>query len=269
MKRTLVTLLAVAAAVGAGCSDDVGLPDARIPIDAAAPGQFMVSWTVGHQGTVLTCAEISASSVTVEIVPVGAVFGVVDSFGCTSSIGTSRLLAPGGYDLEISLEGSGGTLAGPVLRLAVVVTSGGVAAVTPVPFDVDPAGDLAFTITTPAGDNCGAMPAGAGITATRIELRDAAGTCVPTTFTIGAGATAPAGTYVSDCATATHACIAADQAVGAADVRSGQRSMVITGLVGTTACWRRSSSFVVRAAGLTTTLSAQQLIRDTVLCPPT
>jgi hypothetical protein len=273
MNRTLGTFLAVGAFVVAGvsCSDDVGLPDARPPTDAAVPGQLMVSWTISHMGAAVTCAEIAGSSVTVEIVPAGAVFGVVDSFSCGSATGTSRLLAPGDYDLELSLEGSGGTLGGPTRRLAVRVTTGGVAVVDPVAFDVDPHGDLAFNITTPGtgSDNCGAMPGGAGITAVRLELRDVGGTCVPTMFAIAAGATTglPAGSYNSDCATASFSCIGSDQQVTAQDIRSGQRSMVLTGLVGANACWRRTSSFVARAAGFTTTLNAQQLIRDTVLCP--
>jgi len=244
------------------CSDDVGLPDARPATDAPPPGQLMLSWTIAHQATTLTCAQIAGSSVTVEMVPVGALAGVVDSFSCTSAMGTSRQLPAGDYDLEISLEGSGGTLSGPIMRLAVTVPSSGTGVVDPVAFDVDPHGDLSFNVTTPSpGDNCGAMPGGAGITDVRIELRNAAGTCVPTTFMIGATA------YPSDCANATTACIAATATVTAADIDSGQRSMVITGLVGNQACWQRTSSFVARAAGFTTTLSPQQLIRNTTLCP--
>jgi hypothetical protein len=105
------------------------------------------------------------------------------------------------------------------------------------------------------------MPGGAGITTVRIELRNAAGTCVPTTFMIGA---VP---YMSDCADASTACIAATETVTAADIDSGQRSMVITGFVGANACWQRTTSFVARAAGFTTTLNPQLLIRNTTLCP--
>mgnify|MGYP001586969612 CR=1 FL=1 len=101
-------------------------------------------------------------------------------------------------------------------------------------------------------------------------LRDTAEGWLPRASASTSGATSgmPAGTYMSDCATALYnACIASDQQVTAQDIHSGQRSMVITGLVGANACWRRTSSFVARAAGFTTTLSAQQLVRDTVLCP--
>jgi hypothetical protein len=260
MKRGAFVALALSLI---SCSDDVGLPDARPPIDAPPPGMLMVSWTIAHMGTTLTCTEIAASSVTVEAVPVGALAGVVDSFSCGSAMGVTRTLPAGPYDLKISLTGSGGTLDGPEMRLGVTVPSGGTATVDPVAFDVDPSGTLAFNITTPSpSDNCGAMPGGAGITAVKIDLRDSAGTCVPTTFTIGGTVT-----YNSDCNNATTACVAADQQVTAMGVRSGQRSMVITGFVGANACWQRTTSFVERAAGLTTTLSAQQLIRNTTLCP--
>jgi hypothetical protein len=251
--------------VGAGllsCSDDVGLPDARPPTDAAPPGQLMLTWSVEHMGTALTCAQIAGSSVTVELIPVGSLSGVVDSFSCASLMGMTRELPSGPYDIEVTLEGSGGTLAGPIARLAVTVPPSGTGVVEPIAFDVDPHGDLSFQITTPSpADNCGAMPGGAGITAVKLELRDAGGTCVPTTFMIGATA------YASDCANATTACVAATDTVTAADIDSGQRSMVITGFVGADACWQRTTSFVARAAGFTTTLNPQQLIRNTTLCP--
>jgi hypothetical protein len=261
MTRGVLLALAFLTA-GVSCSDDVGLPDARPPIDAPPPGQLMLTWSLAHMGTNLTCAQIAGSSVTVEIIPVGALAGVVDSFSCASLMGVTRELAAGSYDLEISLEGSGGTLAGPVVRLAVTVPSSGTGVVDPVAFDVDPHGDLSFQVTTPSpGDNCGAAPGGAGITTMRIELRDSAGTCVPTTFMIGATP------YMADCNMASTACIAATETVTAADIDSGQRSMVITGFVGNQPCWQRTTSFVARAAGLTTTLNPQQLVRNTTLCP--
>lgn len=265
--RALAGALALVGA--AACSDDVGLPDARPPVDAPVPGQLMVAWTISHDGTTLTCADVAATSVTIELIPVGAVFGVVDSLGCTSGVGVTRDLAPGAYDVRFSLGGSGGVLAGPISRLAVTVTSGQVTTLDPVAFDVDPSGTLQFHVVTAAGDNCAAMPGGAGITSVELQLRDGGGACVPTTFAIAAGGGQPAGTYDSDCAGAVYpACIAATQTVTAAGVRSGQRSMVLVGRVGADACWRRTSSFIVRAARQTTALNPQELLRDVQLCPP-
>jgi hypothetical protein len=260
----------IAVLLVASCSDDVGLgPDAPNLIDAPIPGTLSVAWTLEHEGTPLTCTQLGAVSVTVEIVREGEAFGVVDSFNCSSAMGISRDLAPGDYDLEITLAGSGVTLAGPTRRISVPVVSSQNTVVDPLVFDVDPSGTLVFRMTTGL-DSCAPQPGGAGITATSIELRDAGGTCVPTTFEISAGATSgrPAGTYASDCAAATFGCIADDQDVTAMDVASGPRTMVITGLVGADACWNRQTSFSVRSAGLTTTLSPLVMVRNNTLCPP-
>ncbi len=258
MRASLVCLSLLAA-----CSDDVGLVDAPMIVDAPIPGTVQVSWTLGHDGAPVTCAQIAANSVTVEIIKIGEFSGVVDSFSCTSVMGTSRQLEPGLYDVKLSLSGSGGTLDGPVTRAGVMVMPMMSTTVEPVAFDVDPSGTLTFRIATGVSNCMPEASGGAGITATRIELRDAGGTCVPTMFQISGG-----GTYASDCAGSTTTCIENDQDVTAMGVASGQRTMAITGLVGANACWRRTSSFVVRADGQTTMLNAQNLIRDTTLCPP-
>lgn len=252
------------------CGDDGGLPDARPVVDAAPPGQIALTWALSHGGSPQTCGSVGASSVTLEIVVAGQPFGTTDAFGCATGMGTSHDLAPALYDLKVSVAGVG-VLDGPEEFRGVEVKSGMVTTIGPVMFDVDPTGTLAFRITTPAtGGNCAATTAmGAGITATTIELRDSAGTCVPTTFAIAAGATDPAGTYVSDCAGASYGCIAADQDVTAMGVIAGQHAMAITGAIGTAPCWKRTSQFTTRAAGQTTTLNPQSLTLDTMTagCP--
>lgn len=256
--RFAVASLALVSLVAA-CSDDAGLPDARISIDAPAPGQLSLTWSLAHAGAPLTCGEVGATSVSADILPVGAQFGVVDGWSCASGMGTTRELEPGRYDLRVTVSG-GGTLDGPEIRLGVEVRPGQVTAVDPIAFDVDPTGTLSLRITSPTGDNCGPAPGGAGVTAMRLELTDSAGVCTPTTFEIAAGATAPAATYVSDCAGATTACIAADQVLTATGVRAGQHGLAITGLVGDAPCWTRAAQFAQRAGGLTTTLNPQELV---------
>lgn len=248
-------------ALAAGCSDDVALTDARPQIDAATPGTLMLSWTIAHGGAPLTCGDVGGSTVAVDLVRDGEAFGVVDSFTCGAGAGESRMLAPGRYLLRVSLSGTGGTLDGPDEIRDIIVSTGSTTTVPPIAFDVDPVGGLKFRITTPAtGGNCAPTgQSGAGITAMRLELRNAAGTCVPATFTIAAGAADPAGTYASNCAGNTYACIAADQDVSLAGLRSGSYSMVMIGSVGAAACWRRQPNAVVPAAGLVSTLPAQQL----------
>lgn len=252
---------AVLAALAAGCNDEVALTDARPQIDAAVPGTLALTWSIAHGAAPLTCADVSASTVSVEIVHDGDAFGVVDSFTCTSGAGTSRMLEPGLYHLKVSLIGTGGTLDGPELVRDLTVPPGGVATVPPVAFDVDPTGGLKLRITTSAaGGNCApTAQGGAGITSIRLELRDAASACVPATFAIAAGAANPAGSYASDCAGSTYGCIAADQDVSVTGLRTGSYSLVMIGSVGAAACWRRQPNAVVPAAGRVTELPAQQL----------
>ncbi len=245
----------------AGCGDDVALIDARQPIDAAAPGQASLRWTLGHNGAPLTCAAINATTVSVEIAKDGDAFGVVDSFACDAAMGTTRMLVPGLYWLRLSVTGVGGTLDGPEEIRDVVVPPGAAVMVPAVAFDVDPTGGLSFRITTNGtiGNCTPAAQNGAGITAMRLELRDRTGTCVPATFTIAAGASQPAGTYAADCVGNTYACIATDQDVTVTGLRSGPYSMVMTGSVGAAACWRRQPNAVVPAAGRVSMLPAQEL----------
>lgn len=263
--RRALLAIAVGALAAVGCSDDLVILDARLPVDAPAPGQLALSWTIGHGGAALTCAELGATTVTVEIVRDGDAFGVVDTFACAAGTGTTRLVAAGLYLVRVSLAGAGGTLDGPELVRELTVPPAGVVTVPPVAFDVDPTGGLRFRITTPsAGGNCAPVGSnGAGITAMRLELRNSAGTCVPATFTIAAGASEPAGTYASDCVGNTYGCIAADQDVTVSGLRAGTYSMVMTGSVGAAACWRRQPNATVPAAGRIAALPAQQLILAT------
>lgn len=265
MSRLSILLSSLAPlAVVAACGDDAGLPDARPPIDAPDSGQISLTWSLSHGGLPQTCASVGATSVVVEIIPIDQPFGVVDSFGCSTGMGVTRDLAPNQYDLRVSVTG-GGTLDGPTLLDNIEVRPNMVTATSPLAFDVEPTGTLAFRITTPpTGGNCApAASMGAGITTTTLELRDAAGTCVPTTFQIAAGAANPAGTYASDCTgTPYPACIAADQDVTAEGVQSGQHSMLVTGSIAGAPCWSRNDAFSVRAGGLTTTLNPQLLMYD-------
>lgn len=264
--RLLAVVLPVALL---GCGDDAGLPDARPPIDAPPAGRIAVSWALSHDGAPQSCASVGASSVIVEIVVDGQPFGVTDAFGCSVGMGTTRDLAPGLYNLRITLAGTG-NLDGPDSFRGIEVLPDQTTALPALGFDVDPTGSLTFRIGTPAaGGNCAPAAGSAGITATHLELQNGSGTCTPTTFAISAGATAPAATYVADCTATTTACIAADQDVRADGVIAGQHTMILTGLVGTAACWKRVAGFTTRAAGQLTNLNPQTLILDSDVpgCP--
>lgn len=254
----------------AGCGDDVAIIDARPPVDAPAPGQAAVRWTIGHNNMPLTCAAIGATTIGLEIAKDGDAFGVVDSFACDAAMGTTRMLVPGLYRLRMSVSGVGGDLDGPEEIRDVIVPPGGTVNVPSVAFDVDPVGGMTFRITTGTIGNCTPVAQnGAGITAVRLELRDRTNTCVPATFTIAAGASQPAGTYASDCVGNTYGCIATDQDVTVSGLRSGPYSMIMTGSVGAAACWRRQPNAVVPAAGKIAMLPPQQLVLATGVpgCP--
>jgi len=260
--------LAFLALIFVGCGDDAGLPDARPLIDAPPAGKLQLTWTLSHGGAPQTCSSIGASSIVAGIVPVNQPFGVTDVFGCSLGTGTSRDLAPGRYIVTVAVAGVG-DLDEPVVFRDVEVTSSSVTPVGPAAFDVEPTGSLVFRMaTTATGGNCAATSAmGAGITATTIVLRDAANACVPTTFTIAAGANDPGGTYVSDCNGSSYGCIAADQDLRADGVTAGQHSMLFTGAVGAVPCWKRTSQFTTRAANQVTVLNPQTLMLDTAACP--
>lgn len=265
-----VRVLSVAALALAACGDDVGLPDARPEIDAPPAGRMSFAWTITHEGTPLTCAQLAASQVTIGIVPDNQPFGDVETFACGNAMGTSEDFPPGLYNITASLTG-GGTLdeLGPFFDVEVKPNE--TTAVPVFAFDVLPTGSLTFRVTSPpTGGNCAAAAAmGAGITEMIVELRDGAGACVPTTFAIAAGATAPARTYAADCSGAPTPCIDADQELRADGVTPGQHSMAMVGRVGTAPCWTRTTAFTTRAAGTVTALAPQQLALDPLVpgCP--
>lgn len=131
--RGLICFLVVLAG---SCSDDVGLEDAAQVIDAGDPGRLQFSWTITRGGAPATCADVAGTSVTIDVLKQGVIGGSVELFDCTSAMGTSRPLSPGKYDVRLSLEGTGGRLAGPVVRIGVDVLSNQTTAVEPVAFDV-------------------------------------------------------------------------------------------------------------------------------------
>src|SRR5688500_4771908 len=95
------------------CGDAGGVPDARVLAPAPPPGTFSLSWTVDDGAATISCEDVGAVAVSVDIIEQSAGAGVTDAFLCATGGGTSRLLAPGTYDLRVVLTGSGGVLAEP------------------------------------------------------------------------------------------------------------------------------------------------------------
>jgi hypothetical protein len=254
--------LALLAALTASCGDDSGLPDARVIDGPPDAGTLSLSWTLADGGTAVTCDQVGAVTVTLSILPMNAPSGFTEPFTCGSARGTSGPIAPGQYTVTISLAGAAGTVATVPAR-TVTVTSGQDTSLGAVAFEVDATGGLRFLIDADGvTSNCGAAPGGAAIEATHLELRTLDEVCVPTTFAIAAGATRPAGTYVSDCGTPTPApCLDEDQIVSVAQAASGRFRLVAQGLIDGTACWEGTPFVRVPAGGATGPLLDVSLVR--------
>jgi hypothetical protein len=264
MKRaSLVLALLIAGA----CGTNEGPPDARV-IDAPPPGGTVsLTWSMHEGASALTCDQISASIVSVTILPENAGFGFVDTFSCTSGKGTSRALAPGKYTITVELDGGTGALAPSQQLTHIDVTSGQDTALGAIDFQVVAKGGVSIKLAAKSkAENCTAT--GADIASMTLQMQDGAGTCIPTTFMIAAGAKNPASTYTSDCnTTPTGPCIEQDQTVTATGLRSGSVKLVVTGDVGGKACWNGLLPLTVPAMNATKDYGTGLLIHDDTLCP--
>ena len=265
MKRAWLVLgIAIAAAA---CGTNEGPPDARV-IDGPPPGgTFSFSWTMHEGATPLTCDQIGASVVSVTILDESAGFGVVDTFSCSSGMGTSSPHAPGLYTITVELEGGSGALSTPQKFMHVALKSAQDTPLGAVDFMVDAHGGIAIKLAA-SGASANCTAGGANIDATTLRLEDGAGTCIPATFTIAAGATKPAGTYTSDCnSLPAGPCIEKDQTITATGLRSGSVKLVVTGDVAGKTCWNGLLPLTVPAMQTTKDYGTGLLIHDDATCP--
>lgn len=255
----------------AACGDDASPFDAGT-YDAELPaGSVSLTWSIADDGAPKTCSEVAATTVTLAIVPDDQPFGTTDVLSCSSGEGQIEDIAPGVYDITVTLAGTGGMLGEAVVYPNVTVAAGQDTPLGDAAFDVDAEGGFRFLISAGGQGNCTPTgDGGAGIDAMAIVLTRA-GACVEATFDIAAGASLPATTYTTSCtAPAPGPCIAQDQEVSVAPVLpAGQYQMTITGQVGGLACWTRNPLFNVPAGGAVTQLPTQNLTQTgTVGCPP-
>lgn len=223
-------------AAALGCSGGSGLPDAAVA-DAPPPtGRFSVGWTIADGERVLTCDEVGALVMSVEVTSPSLGAGYVEAFTCGTGTGTSRFLPVGVYDLAFELVGRSGSL-GILPDQRVVVTEDDVVPAAALRYPVKAQGQVDGRLFAGATANCAAT-GGAQITALSLVMERQGGACVPTTFAIGAGATNPATTYTSTCAATppTAPCIERDQAI-TATVGSGSYVVRVRGAVGAAPCW--------------------------------
>ncbi len=271
-RLVLGSALAWAGIAVSACGGDDTPPDAE-PVPDAAPevGTINLEWEIVYMGNPLTCADVGANTISIRFTPSQGGSGTAEALSCSAMGATTSPIDSGTYDVEVSLiNGSLQDLAVEQMINDVEIVTGQSTALGTLTFEVEPRGTIDFTINAEEdGLNCDPDTMnGAGITELRIEFMDSQGACVPTTFTIEAGATQPAGEYMSDCAGSSYGCIENDQAVSAV-VPSGPSSMVFTGYKGVEECHRRTGQFDVSGGNLITELIEQYLMRDRVpACDP-
>jgi hypothetical protein len=253
----------------AGCGSGGGFFDAAVREDAVPPGgTFSAQWMVTDTGGApIECTKIGGQFVTVLMRNRALPIGEAEVFGCASLSGQSKVVPAGIYDIRFELSGIAGVLAMAPEQMAVEIKSQENTVLAPLTFAVDAQGGLALRLDAgKAGGNCGATPAGAGITATTITLEHADTTCAPVTFAISAGANQPAGSYTVNCQTpAIGPCIESDQELTVSGIPSDSYRIHVRGRIGANNCYLNDDSFQVPTNGavLTRTLNlAHQMLPD-------
>jgi hypothetical protein len=242
----------------AGCGDDAGPPDARVPDSAPANGTISLTWSIADGATVLTCAQVGSQVVGLTVREVDSPFAQTDAVSCSAGAGATSV-APGTYDVTVSL---GGVDVPDVSFQDLVVTSGQDTAAGDAHFEVQAIGGFSFQMVAGAGGNCAG-----GVDAVSLALALLDGTCVPATFDIAAGASNPADTYTTSCTTPAPypGCIESDQLVTAQPtIATGSYRLHIDADVGGSTCWSRTPQFDVPANAQIKALPDQIL---TDLCP--
>jgi hypothetical protein len=254
MMRARERLLVAAASIVLGCGGGGGFPvDAGM--DGPAPGTFSVAWSVTNTSDqVISCDSIGAQSMTALLRNRAVQGGSTQIFTCQTLGGTSEPIAPGLYDLNFELVGSGGApttglIATAPAQMGVTIASGQNVQLSPVTFVVDATGALELSLATnTSGGNCAS---GAGITATTITLERASDqACQPVTFAISAGASSSAGTYTVNCAAPVPGpCIDADQKLTASGIPAGNYVIRVRGYKGGALCWTNNDTLPVPPLG--------------------
>jgi hypothetical protein len=242
----LVGLIGLAGNAGCGGCDHGGFPVDAAPIDAPAPGTVSVAWSLTDlMGDPITCEQVGATTVFVELHARNSGSGVGVSLSCGATPGTSQPLEPGTYDASFELHAGSTTLATVADQNGVVVSPGHLTTLSPVAFKVDAVGSLVFSIKAPPHtSNCSSV-GGAGITATTMTLLHTGDGCAPVTFTRSRGATT-IGSYVVNCSSpVVTTCIENDEALTAANIASGPYTIHIVGKVGANDCWKNDNSLQV------------------------
>jgi hypothetical protein len=255
---SLATLFACGG--GAGTADAAGTG-----ADAGPPsGTFSASWMLTDGAATISCADVGATIVRYTFIPAfGNGNGFVGVFDCAPGAGMTTPHEVGAYSVDVQLKnGTGQVLAsGPHLDNQ-TLTAGQNTALAPVTFEVSRTGGLSTKIKVPGTSNCAAEPGGAGLTGVRLELRNDQGACVPTAFSVAAGAMNGAQTIAAACPGPLSPCIESDQVVTASDVTAGSYIFALQGFEGgstTSVCYTSTTQVTISGGGLVTNLGNASL----------
>jgi hypothetical protein len=247
----LSTLVLASGGGCGGCSSDGFVLDARAT-DALTLGTVSLAWSITDlDGRPITCEQVGASTVALELRNRNAAGGVAASFSCGNSPSMSQPIATGVYDLSFQLRGPGGTLAAAQDQTGVVISAGQNTVLAPVTFPVDARGSLVLSIAAPpTTSNCRTpQMGGAGITGTTITLVQAGGSCAPVTFIRARGAT-QIGTYTVSCSSPLQAsCVEVDETLTVPSMPSGPYTIHVRGKIAGVDCWKNDDALQVPPQG--------------------
>jgi hypothetical protein len=250
--KILCSIAAIFALVmSAGCGSCTPAPPPR--------GSVSLTWSLkDRHGAATTCEHVGASTISLALRNRATGEHVSATFACTATRATTSLLAPGAYDVALSLLALDGTVLATVPgQLAVTVVAGQVATLPPITFTADAnasgQGKLVLSVTTPPNtSNC--KTTGAGITAAFLTLNQVEGSCAAITF-VRTRDGKQIGTYAVGCSVPINAgCIEADETF-TAPIDAGSYAVHVRGKLGGLDCWTLDEVLdVTPGATLTRTL---------------
>jgi hypothetical protein len=250
--RVVLFTGALSASAGCDCNGGGFPADARLVDAPAARGTVSLAWSLTDlTGRAITCDEVGASFVSLELRRQASLQGAVASFSCANSPSTSQAIEVGTYEVRFELRGQVLTPVAAQPQSSVVITKDQNTELAPVTFAVDTNGMLVLALVAPPfTSNCkpGSMQ-GAGITTNTITLTRAGGGCAPVTFVRTRGST-PRGTYTVNCSSPEiSTCIENDETLTVPSMPSGPYQIHVRGKLSAVECWANDDSLQVPAQG--------------------
>jgi hypothetical protein len=248
-------------ALGPGCDCNGG----GFPVDAAlaepaAKGTVSLAWSLTDQaGQPISCDEVGASFVSLQLRSHTTLSGAVASFACGNSPSTSSLLDADTYDVAFELHGTNLTSVTAPEQIGVVVSPNKDTQLAPVTFAIETTGKLALSLAVPPRtSNCKSTSmGGAGITGMTITLVHTGGGCAPVTFVRTRGSTTIE-TYTVNCGSPrATSCIETDETLSVPSLPSGPYTIHVRGKLDAVDCWANDDALQVppQSKTLTQTLN--------------